>query len=792
MAGGCSECQRESPRCSWATPGVLSEILAQHSNEGKKTRAKKVRYSTKYVQLGSTNPSSPVNAFFDMSRKSLLLRVAERLVRILYRITVSGLEHLPSGGCLLLPNHVTWIDAVLLQAVCPRRIRFIMWEPIYRHWLLHPIFRLLKAIPISERHAKGALREASERIRAGEIVCIFPEGELSRSGILLRLRRGYEVIANSAEAPVVPVWLDQLWGSIFSFEGNRFFKKWPKRVPYPVTISFGEPFAPRCADVASVRQRLLELGEAAFQQRPLLRGHLAMACLRGLKHRQFDTVLFDGMDDSQMSRGMLLAAAIVLARHLSASYSSKRMAVLLPPGRGAVIANLAIMLAGKVPVNLNFTAGRAAQEASIRIAELTEVITAGPVLKRFSEFPLPPTVIRLEELLPPMKPKIGFWRAVVMVTPWWVLAPALRLPKVGDHAEAVVLFTSGSSGEPKGVVLSHRNLLGNVCQFGQMLNLRRHDGILASLPFFHSFGCTVTLWFPLIEGIRMITYPNPLDVEKNAELIRKYNITILLSTPTFLRSYIRKASKEQLAAVELVVTGAEKLPRDLAAAFEARFGIPVMEGYGLTETAPVASVNLPEPLTGDSGIVVQPSSRPGSVGKLAPGLAAQIRDPETDRLLSLHDTGMLWLRGPNIFEGYLGAPEQTAAVLQDGWFKTGDLGRFDDDGFLYIEGRISRFSKIGGEMVPHETLEGRVREVLGDANDQERTLCVVGIPDPAKGESLVLLSTLEIDLPALRSRLLAMGVPALWIPKVVKRVPKIPVLGSGKLDLKACSDAALV
>ena len=725
-----------------------------------------------------------------MPRKSLLLRIAELLVRTVYRVRVTGLDRLPPGGCLLLPNHVTWVDAVLLQAACPRPIRFMMYEPIYRHPLLHPVFRLIRAIPITARRAKDAMREASECIRAGEIVCIFPEGELSRSGILLRLRRGYEIIANHAEAPVVPVWLDQLWGSIFSFQGNKYFKKWPKRIPYPVNISFGEPFAPGTADVAAVRQRLLELGEAAFQQRPLLKGHLAMATLRGLKHRQFDPVIFDGMDDSKMSRGMLLAAAIVLSRTLLRQCPNKRIAVLLPPGRAAVIANLAVMLARKVPVNLNFTAGRSAQEASIRIAELNDVITAAPVLKRFPEFPLPPNVLQIEELLGPLKKQIALWRALVMVTPWWALAPALRIPSVGDHEEAVVLFTSGSAGEPKGVVLSHRNLLGNVCQFGQMLNLRRDDALLATLPFFHSFGCTVTLWFPLIEGIRMVTYPNPLDIEKSAELIQKHKITLLLSTPTFLRAYLRKASKAQLASIELVVTGAEKLPREVAAAFEEKFGKAVMEGYGLTETAPVASVNLPEPPSPDPDAAIQPSSRPGSAGKLAPGIAAQIRDPETGKMLSLHDTGMLWLRGPNIFEGYLADPKRTAEVIQDGWFKTGDLGRFDEDGFLYIEGRVSRFSKIGGEMVPHETLETKIREALGDTDDSIRARCVVGIPDSAKGEAIVLLSTGEIDLQALRSRLLAMGVPALWIPKTVKPVPQIPVLGSGKLDLKACRDAA--
>ena len=269
----------------------------------------------------------------------------------------------------------------------------------------------------------------------------------------------------------------------------------------------------------------------------------------------------------------------------------------------------------------------------------------------------------------------------------------------------MLLFTSGSAGEPKGVVLSHRNILANISQFRVMVNLKQGEGVLASLPFFHSFGCTVTLWFPIIKGLRAVTYPNPLDVAKNAEIVQRYGCTLFLATPTFLRAYLRKAEKEQLASVRLVITGAEKLPRAIAEAFEEKFGKQVMEGYGLTETAPVVSCNLPDVSLNDAGHTVQQAYRPGSVGKLAPGIAAQIRDPDTGAVLSLHDTGMLWLRGANIFEGYLGEPALTAEVLHDGWFRSGDLGRFDEDGFLFIEGRLSRFSKIGGEMVPHETVE---------------------------------------------------------------------------------------
>jgi len=322
-----------------------------------------------------------------------------------------------------------------------------------------------------------------------------------------------------------------------------------------------------------------------------------------------------------------------------------------------------------------------------------------------------------------------------------------------------------------------------------MLNLTKRDSILACLPLFHSFGSTVTLWYPLIEGIRVITYPSPLEIAKNAELIHKYQISLLCSTPTFLRGYLRKATKDQLACVKLLVTGAEKLPNELTDAFRDHFSIDVLQGYGLTETAPVAAVNLPAPAASRPGDVVQPSSRQGSVGKLAPGIAAQIRDPDTGAARTLHETGILWLRGPNIFEEYLKDPERTQKVLQDGWFCTGDLARFDEDGFLFIEGRLSRFSKIGGEMVPHETIESRLYE-LCELSKSERVIAITGVPDEAKGEALVLLTACDLDLAEIRKKLIDAGVPNLWIPKKIKRVEHIPMLASGKLDLKACKELA--
>src|SRR5919106_1179563 len=712
------------------------------------------------------------------------------LVRCFYRVTALGTDNLPNIGFLLLPNHITWVDAIVLQLACPRPIRFIIDQEFYRKPILHPLLRTLRCIPIEARRSHSAIRAATEAIAEGEIVCLFPEGALERAGTLLRLRRGYELIVRHANAPVVPVWLDQLWGSIFSFQGGKFFRKLPKRIPYPVTIAFGKPLEADAADIAAVREELLKLGEFCFSRRPSLNRQLAEPCVRGLKRSPFATAVIDGLDHSALSRSKLLGAATALSRYLRKEFPDERIAIVLPASKGAMVANLAVALADKVPVDLNFTMGRAANESCCKRANLRVAISATPFMERVKDFPWPERVLKLDELMPRMKGQIVLWWIMSVILPARLLLRLLKIPKEGGHKVAVLLFTSGSTGEPKGVVISHRNVVGNVSQFRQLLDATKDDAILASLPFFHTFGSTVTLWYPLIEGVRIVTYPNPLDAAKCAALIERYKLTFLLLTPTFLRLYLRKAEPEQLDTLRLIITGAEKLPLELASHFEERFHKKVFEGYGLTETAPVVSVNLPDPEPPKPGEHVQPSSRLGSVGRLAPGIATEIREPETNQKLSLYDSGMLWLRGVNIFEGYLHDPERTSEVLCDGWLKTGDVGRFDEDGFLYIEGRLSRFSKIGGEMVPHEAIEHKIVELMGLSGRDERPIAIVGVQDEAKGEALVLLNAVNIDVAELRKKLQEAGVPNLWIPKHLQRVETIPVLASGKLDLKKCQETA--
>uniref|UniRef100_UPI003785328B AMP-binding protein n=1 Tax=Prosthecobacter sp. TaxID=1965333 RepID=UPI003785328B len=447
-----------------------------------------------------------------------------------------------------------------------------------------------------------------------------------------------------------------------------------------------------------------------------------------------------------------------------------------------------------------FTAGRAAIDSSIRQGQIDRFLTADIFVRKMQSFPWPPMkqLILIERLLPKLKISIAKWLVLSKILPAAVLATVLGVSKKGGRKEALLLFTSGSSGEPKGVVLTHRNIIANVMQFGSRLGMKSDDSILGCLPLFHSFGCTVTLWFPIIYGLHLVTYPTPLEVKKLAELIEKYRVTLMIATPTFLRGYLRGVNRESLASIKLCVTGAEKLPTTLAEAFETRFGKRVLEGYGLTETSPASNINLPDPEPlGDeeSGYSWLPSHRQGSVGHTVPGMALKITNPETGQPVSLHQSGMIWFKGANVFEGYLNDPKRTADVLHDGWFRTGDIGRVDLDGFLYIEGRLSRFSKIAGEMVPHETVEESLVKAMGLENETVRKIAVVGVPDIDKGEALILLTSMpggpeHQEILDLRYRLLDKGMPPLWIPKKMIRVSDIPVLASGKLDVQSCEKIA--
>ncbi len=721
--------------------------------------------------------------------------LAGAVARVLYYVRTSGLENLPErGGVLLISNHITYVDVVVLQLVCPRPIRFIGHKGLRRNRFFNWCFEICGCIGISSEQPREGMRAAVRALKNGEIVCICPEGHISRTGQLMQIQRGFEMIARQAGVPVIAASIDGLWGSIFSFAGNKYLWKSPRLMPTHVFIAFGKLTPPDEVSTAWARRTLLDLGERAFSERPVLKRHLGRECVRTLtKHPWRPFIVDRTAGRRELSCGQLYAAAALLSRRIRANVSEQRVGIVLPPGAGAFIANLAVMSAGKIPVNLNFTAGRAALETSLRLAGVATVISADAVRAKVPNFPWPERTLDLKTEMEAAGGKRAMlpWLLAAWLLPNQWCASLLGLPRVGDRTEAGLLFTSGSSGEPKGVALTHRNILANCAQISSLSILPETCSLLGCLPVFHSFGFTVTLWYPMLRGCRIITVPSPLETRKIIEAIRDEQVTVMLGAPTFIRPILKKAQPGELRSLDLVVTGAEKLPDDLYAAFLESFHIEIHQGYGLTETTPATNINQPHPPVVMSTNEPQTGKRAGAVGRMMPGMTARVVDPETGREVGLNETGVVLFRGANVFEGYLDDPEKTRAAFRDGWFVTGDLGRFDDDGFLFIEGRLSRFSKIGGEMVPHGTVEQKIIEAFGWDQTESPAVFVTGVPDAAKGEALVLLTTHEVASDLLRTRLGEIGVPNLWVPKIIRQVDKIPMLGTGKTDLKRCRELAI-
>ena len=749
---------------------------------------KQLHFSGK-LQLLALVPSSLIVALclIFLVPESLLRFLHGFYGRLIYDVRSVGADNIPQGAALLVSNHVSYVDAVVMQLACPRPIRFMAFDEFFKAPLLGTVLRIAGAIPVSQRRAKDAVQAAVEKLKQGELVCIFPEGELTRTGKIMGFKKGFELIARRAGVAVVPVHLDSLWGSIFSFTKGRYFFKIPERIPYPATVSFGQPESAAGATAACIRQRILDLGEQAFRLRPGLHQTLAFSAIRALKQKPWTTFLIDhGLGGRRYSRALVLGLSLGLVQQLRIM-PGRRIGIALPPGLGAVLANLGCVFAGKIPVNLNFMTDRGSAQATLKTAGIQTVLSAERLRLQFRNYPWPEYTLDMDAVLK----KCSITQVVLHVLAGLVLPEGMLCrwftsgrPNLGD--EAVLLFTSGSSGNPKGVPLSHGNILGNVSQVDSVNIIRQKDTLLGCLPFFHSFGLVMTFWLPLLKGLRLVTVPSPLDLRGVGEAVEQEKVSVLIGTPSFLQGYARKLEPAQLRSVRIAVTGAEKLPAELVETYRQKFSVLVYEGYGLTEASPVVSFNIPDPLTGAGATSTQAGQRAGSVGRLLPGIAVRLLNPADGSELPLDHTGVLALKGINIFKGYLDQPVKTAEMFRDGWLVTGDLVHFDADGFLFIEGRLSRFSKIGGEMVPHAVVEQKINSLLGLNTANGPYLVVVGIPDPAKGEALVLLTTNPVDQDRLRILFNEAGVPNLWLPRQIQQVDSIPLLGSGKLDLAGC------
>jgi acyl-[acyl-carrier-protein]-phospholipid O-acyltransferase / long-chain-fatty-acid--[acyl-carrier-protein] ligase len=724
---------------------------------------------------------------------SLLRLLLWLATHTLYRLDVKGRENVPArGGALLTPNHVSMADAVFLIAALDRPIRFLMFKDIYEHPFIKPFAKVLGVIPISSnqgpREMIHSLREAAEALQNGELVCIFPEGQLTRIGQLLPFRRGMERIMKGVEAPIIPVNLDGVWGSIFSFAGGRFLWKFPRHIPYPIRVTFGTQLPPT-ASATDVRRAVQDLGADAFERRKEIIQTLPQSFIHTARRHLRRLAMADGQRP-KVSYFAALSGSVLLARRLGKHWEGQdTVGILLPPSVPAALVNLAAMLLGKVPVNLNYTASNEVLASCAKQCELKTVITARVFLEKV-KVELPGETLFVENIAkdPGGREKLGVALAAALL-PWRLLmrfAGCRRRPQLDDVA--TIIFSSGSTGDPKGVVLTHYNVASNVEQLNQVFMLHSDDRILGVLPLFHSFGFTGTLCLPAATGIGVVFHPNPLDSRVIGALIRTFKVTMLLATPTFLNAYTRRCEPEDFGSLRFVMAGAEKLPERISQAFEDRFGIRPLEGYGCTECAPVVSVNRTD---FRAAAFRQVGAKRGTIGHPLPGITVKIVDPDSLQPLGVDQPGLLLVRGPNVMRGYLHKPEKTAEVLRDGWYNTGDIAACDEDGFLRITDRLTRFSKIGGEMVPHIKVEDLLQELAGAT---EQTFVVTSVPDEKKGERLMVLHTLaEVPLEEVLLKLAKRELPALWRPKPDQfvHIEALPYLGTGKLDLRKAREIAL-
>ena len=727
--------------------------------------------------------------------------------RTIYRVRVIGRDNFPEKtGALLVCNHMSFVDVALLIAATDRPIRFLVFKGIYDHPYVKPIAQMMKAIPISSelhpREMLQSLHTASDALRNDEIVCIFAEGQITRTGQMLPFRRGLERIMKDVAVPIVPMNLDGVWGSIFSFERGRFLWKMPHHIPYHVTVSFGKPMPPTSTAIA-VRAAVQELQAVAFEARKPRMRTLDRAFVHTARLHPLQFFMADGKTP-RVSFASALVKTVFIARRLRRQVGDQPMiGMLIPPSAGGALTNYALMLAGRVPVNLNYTASNEVIASSAQQCGIDVVITSRAFLDRFPSMIIPGRTLLLEEALaaPRLTEKL-FALALAWLMPAGLLKRALGAHRVKLQTEfatgkgraaqmdqlATVIFSSGSTGDPKGVMLTHFNIASNISQIMQVFMLDGRDKILGILPFFHSFGFMAGLWLPAVHGVGVVFHVNPLDAQTVGALIEKYNVTLLVATPTFLQAYMRRCKPESFGSLQYVLVGAEKLQERVALAFEDQFGIRPLEGYGCTECSPIVAVNGKDFRAPGFR---QVASRRGKIGHPLPGVSVRIVDIDTGQPVAPGTAGMLLVKGPNVMRGYLGKPEKTAEVLHDGWYTTGDIAMMEEDGFLTITDRLSRFSKIGGEMVPHILIEEKLNEL---AESNEQVFAVTAVPDEKKSERIVVIHTLpESKLAPVLEKFAQCDLPALWKPKSGQfvHVDAIPVLGTGKMDLRGIKALAM-
>jgi acyl-[acyl-carrier-protein]-phospholipid O-acyltransferase/long-chain-fatty-acid--[acyl-carrier-protein] ligase len=736
-----------------------------------------------------------------------LIKLPQSMVRFIvrftfglrYKIFIEGLDNIKSNsGVLLLGNHISFLDWAFLQIAYPKQIRFVIERTYYNIWYLKPIFKFFGVIPISSRGGKKALLMVTEALNNGDTVALFPEGHLSRNGHLGQFQRGFELATlqvKNKKAIIVPFYLRGLWESGFSYASEKM----QRRKLRDIGVTFGKAM-PINSSANEVKNAVFKLSIHSWNDYSKRLPTLPKAWIKEAKEMKNKLAIADSTGVELNGYRFITAVLLMRGAFKKIFGKEQNIGLILPTSAGGAIANMAILTLGKTIVNLNYTSGNKSLKYAIKLADIKYIVTSKKFLNRLKAkgFDLDEVleeveVIILEELKAKINNKALQISTFLMarVFPAWLL-DTLFIKNIKPTDTTAILFSSGSEGNPKGVELSHINIMGNIKQIATVLNPTDEDVMLGTLPIFHSFGLTVSTLFPLIEGVPVVCHPDPTDGYNIAKLSLKYKATLLFATATFYRLYARNRKIHPLMfeSLRMVIAGAEKLPKEVSELFKKRFGKTILEGYGTTETTPVASCNLHDAID-PSDFHIQVGNKEGTIGLPLPGTSFIIVNPDTFEPLPTGEDGMMLIGGTQIMKGYLKDKERTKSVIKeiDGirWYISGDKGHIDEDGFITIVDRYSRFAKIGGEMVSL----GLVEQEIGKLIDEDSQIAITALPDSKKGERLVLLLEGEKEIEELKKDIKELKINPLYIPSIYIKVVEIPKLGTGKSDFKGIKKLAM-
>jgi acyl-[acyl-carrier-protein]-phospholipid O-acyltransferase / long-chain-fatty-acid--[acyl-carrier-protein] ligase len=710
------------------------------------------------VWIGGTMPTSAFQDFLSI------------LLRAFYRLEIKGLENIDraGGNAIIALNHVSFLDGAVALAILSKEPVFAVDAAFSQRWWVRPFIKMTRAMPLDPTRPL-ATRTLIQAVKNGDTLVIFPEGRITVTGGLMKVYDGAALIAEKSGAMVVPVRIEGLEATIFS----RLTRVQVRRHWFPkVTVTVLEPVRLTVDDALKGKARRQAAGallyqimsDLIFRTTPTDRT-IVEAVVDAAKVHGWSRVAVEDPVSGKLSYRKLLIGARVLAGKLAPlAGPGEAVGVMLPNANGAAATLLGMMSAGRVPAMINFSAGAANIEAACSAAELRTIVTSRAFVER----------ARLNKLVDALTETVRILyledlrQTVSLADKLRALVRCRRavVPRKPDDP-AAILFTSGSEGTPKGVVLSHRNMLTNAAQAAARIDFGRTDKVFNALPVFHAFGLTVGLVLPVVSGVRVFLYPSPLHYRIVPELVYGVNATIMFGTDTFLSGYARAAHAYDFRSVRYVLAGAEAVKEATRRVWAEKFGLRILEGYGVTETAPALAFNTPM------------FNRFGTVGRMLPGIEARL-----EPVPGVAEGGRLYVRGPNVMLGYLKADNPGVLVPpEEGWHDTGDVVAIDRDGFMTIKGRAKRFAKIGGEMISLAAVESLASELWPDAQS-----AVVAEPDPRRGERLVLVTEQEgATRAAFQDYAKSKGAPELLAPAEVMVVDKLPVLGSGKADLVAVS-----